>query len=113
MIEFTVLGNRRVDDPLWEVIRTDVPTNGNGVPSECLNFLSDKLSFLFVQTAEVDISIGLRDGEHGINILANHNLRALPGENDRSAPSNSLSRTGQVSLCARDVRAELVDLGST
>jgi hypothetical protein len=65
VVEFPVLGDRCVEDLLREAISTNVPTNGNGIPSERLDLLSDELSFLFVQAAEVGMSMGFRDGENG------------------------------------------------
>ena len=60
MIELSVLGDRSVEDPLREVIGTDVPTDGNGVPSKSFDFLDNELGFLFIEAAESDVSMGLR-----------------------------------------------------
>jgi len=57
VVEFPVLGDCSIEDLLWEVIRTDVPTNGDGVPSKSFDFLNDKLGFLFVKAAETDVSV--------------------------------------------------------
>lgn len=65
MIEFPVLGDRSVENLLREVIGTNVPINGDGVPSERFDFLNDKLSLLFVEAAEVDISIRFRERKRG------------------------------------------------
>lgn len=103
MIEFPILEDRSIEDLLREVIGTNVPANGDGFPSKCFYFLNDKLRFLFVQAAEVDLSVGFHDRGKEVNILADYNLRTLFGEDDGSAPSNSLSQTDE-SVCTRNVQ---------
>lgn len=92
MVELSVLGDRSVEDPLREVIGTDVPTDGDGVPPESFNFLDDKLSFLFIEAADSNVSMGLRDGQNGADVLAHHNLCTILGKDDSDAPSNSLQK---------------------
>jgi hypothetical protein len=65
VVELSVLGDGSVEDPLREVIGTDVPTDGNGVPSKPFDLLNDKLSFLFIEAAQIDASVGRREGEIG------------------------------------------------
>ena len=98
MIDFPVLGDRSVEDPLREVISANVPTNCDGLPSRRLYLLNYKLSFLFVEAAEFAASTGCHDREKEKDILADYNLRTLLGKDDGSAPSNSLSQTGE-SVC--------------
>ena len=57
MVELSVLGDCSVEDFLREVICTDVPTDGDGVPSKSFDFLNYKLGFLFVRAAETGASI--------------------------------------------------------
>lgn len=59
MVEFPVLGDCSVEDLVREVIRTDVPTNGDGVPSKSFNFLNDELGFLLVKAVETDASMNV------------------------------------------------------
>ena len=56
MIEFSVLGDRSVEDFLREVVGADIPANGDGVPSKFSDFLDNKLSFLFIKATETDVS---------------------------------------------------------
>lgn len=57
MVELPVLGDCNIEDLFREVIRTDVPTDGDGVSSKSFNFLNDNLGFLFVKAVETDASI--------------------------------------------------------
>jgi hypothetical protein len=57
VVELSVLGDCSVEDILREVVCTDVPADGDGVPSKSFNFLNDKLGFLFVKAAETDASM--------------------------------------------------------
>ena len=59
MVELSILGDCSAEDLLREVVCTDVSTDGNGVPSKSVNFLNDKLSFLFVKAAVTEVSINL------------------------------------------------------
>ena len=58
MIEFPILGDRSVENLLGEVIGTNVPTDGNGVASECFDLLNNKLSFPCIEAAGVVVSMG-------------------------------------------------------
>lgn len=61
MIELSVLGDCSVEDLLREVVSTDIPTDSDGVPSESLDFLDNELNFLFIEAAEIKVSIEPRD----------------------------------------------------
>ena len=56
VIEFSVLGDRSVENLLREVVGTDIPANDDGVPSKFSDFLHNKLSFLFIKATETDVS---------------------------------------------------------
>ena len=111
VIEFSVLGDRSVECLRREVIGTNVPTNGDGIPSKGFNLFNYKLSFLNIEAAEVDVSMGFRETEKGMNILADYNPRTLPGEDDGSAPSNSLSQTSESAW--RYSKEDPINLSST
>ena len=59
MVELSVLGDCSVDDLLREVICTGVSADGDGVPPKSVDFLNDKLGFLFVKAVETDVSINI------------------------------------------------------
>jgi hypothetical protein len=65
VVEFSVLGDRSVEDLLREIICSDVPSDGNGIPSKFFDFFNDKLRFLFVEAAETDMSINSVTGKQG------------------------------------------------
>jgi len=92
VVELSVLGDRSLEDPFREVIGTDIPTDGDGVPSKSFDFLDDKLGFLFIEAVESNVSIGLRSRQDGVDVLADHNLCTLLGKDDSGAPSNSLPK---------------------
>lgn len=64
MVELSVLGDRGIEDPLREVVSTDVPTDGDGVPSKSSDLVDDELSFPFIETTKIDRSMKPRGGRN-------------------------------------------------
>ena len=62
MIEFSVLGDRSVEDFLREIVGPNISADGNGIASKSSDFLNDKLCFLFIKAAETNVSTHFATG---------------------------------------------------